>query len=50
MSVFTLDIIIEHAEFVSVLLQKSEGIVIAEVFKLDQSVLTIPSNIILKQQ
>lgn len=45
-----MNIIIKHAEFVSVFLQKPEGIVIAKVFKLDQSVLTIPSKMILKQQ
>lgn len=49
-SIFTLNIIIKHAEFVSVFLQKPEGIVITKVFKLDQSVLTIPSKMILKQQ
>ena len=40
----TLNIIIEHAKFVPVFLQESEGIVISKIFKLNQRVLAISAK------
>jgi hypothetical protein len=39
-----LDVVVEGAVLVAVLLKETEGVVVAEVFELDQSVLAVPAH------